>query len=59
MWGTPDSVKSTTSKYVTIVPGDQKSLDLSKLIISKLALKINPDLVQKLIPAGKGRIASK
>ena len=56
VWGTPDSVRSQTPKFVTIIPGDRKSLELAKKIKSLLHLETNPDLIQKLIPAGKGKL---
>ena len=56
VWGTPSSVRSQTSNYIVVLPGNSKSSDLAKKIKGMLSLNINIFEIQRLIPAGKGKI---
>ena len=56
--GPENAVKSQTGNYSLITPGSEKSAELAKKIKAKLNTEANLDEIQRVIPAGKGRLVS-
>jgi len=56
VWGALSSVRSLTKDYVVILPGNVKSSDLARKIKGIISLNIGISEIQRLIPAGKGKI---
>lgn len=57
IWGTPDSLSSQASKFVTVIPGSEAAPGLSKKIAALLGLG-DSQKIQGLIPSAKGKIAT-
>jgi len=58
MCGPEDAVASNCEKYVLILPGNVKSSDVAKDVMKKLKVKVHPDEIIRILPAGGCKVGS-